>query len=462
MEHTRIIISDLHVGIQDEFDIFANPGSNKHALFTGFLNYLRNQTEPIELVINGDFIDFLQLRPWNDLNRKAALKKITEIVAKSPAAFSSLGNFLSESRHKLKILPGNHDVELAYPEVGQVLRDAILQSVPEAKDRLDFFGPPDSTRTTYRPRINGILVQIEHGNEGDPFNSLNYTTLFNDAEMGTKEFSYPPGTKLVYDIMNDFKEEFRFVDLLKPEMPAVVLILLALKPFMTALGIPGITVNLMGAVSNSVEAVLRRKFGGEPLGAKPSAEVPDSDADALETLLSRTFPDEKPPKSWQMETFLSGNEEPGAAPNPTLGPRFTKVRLWLLSWALQGLARFQAIKQGKAIFNNDHPNNPAAIGARTRLEGDVKVVVFGHTHEALKTEFTEGLYVNSGTWADMVALPQNGREEMLKWLDAVAHNDFERTAYPTYIKIKPIRSGISVSLNLWTDVGEQQLWAKNI
>jgi len=68
--------------------------------------------------------------------------------------------------------------------------------------------------------------------------------------MGTKEFSYPHGTKLVYDIMNDFKEEFRFVDLLKPEMPAVVLILLALKPFMTALGIPGITVNLMGAVSN--------------------------------------------------------------------------------------------------------------------------------------------------------------------------------------------------------------------
>jgi hypothetical protein len=162
-----------------------------------------------------------------------------------------------------------------------------------------------------------------------------------------------------------------------------------------------------------------------------------------------------------VEVFLGSSEVPGVT-DPTLGPKLTKIRLWLLSWALQSLARFQAIKQAEEFLNADHPHNPAAIGARSRLMGDVKLVVFGHTHEALKTEFAEGLYVNCGTWADLVALPRDDRDAMLRWLYDVAANKFERTAYPTYVKIEPASSGVDVSLNLWTDAGEKRLWAKNI
>ena len=373
MEHTRIIISDLHVGQNDNFDIFATPGSNKHTLFTEFLNFLRDQTNPIELVINGDFIDFLQLRPWNDLSRQAALQKIKDIVAKSPTVFSGLGNFLKDSRHRLKILPGNHDVELAYPEVGQVLRNAILQTVPDANDRFDLFGPPSATRTTYRPKINGILIQIEHGNEGDPFNSLNYTKLFNDAETDTEEFAYPPGTELVYDIMNGFKEKFNFVDVLKPEMPAVPIILLALKPVMAARGIPGTTINLLGTVGNWIDSILRRKFAGQPLGpidSKPSAEEQASDADAaLEILLAKTFPDKEHPTIYEMESFLSNDVIPGShAATLSLmswvGSTSKKIRVWLLSYALQALVRFQAVNQGEDFFKKDHPDDRVAKGAK--------------------------------------------------------------------------------------------------
>jgi UDP-2,3-diacylglucosamine pyrophosphatase LpxH len=460
MEHTIIIISDLHVGQNDDFDIFAAPGSNKRALLTDFLNHVRAQANPIELVINGDFIDFLQLRPWNDLNRGVALKKIQNIVNKSPSVFTSLGGFLNDSRHRLKILPGNHDVELAYPEVGQVLRDAILESAKGAEERLELFGPKHP-RTTYRPEINGVLVQIEHGNEGDPFNSLNYTTLFNDAETGTKNFSYPPGTKLVYDLMNNFKEKLRFVDLLKPEMPAVVLVLLALKPFMAALGMPALAVKGLEAVGNSIVAMLRRKIAGKPLGVKAGAEMSAGDEDDMEKFLSTTFPGKNHPTIQEMEVFLGGQEGLGGT-DPNLGPKFKRVRLWFLSWALQALTRFQMVNQGDAFFKADHRNNAAAIGAHSRLQANVKVVVFGHTHEALKAEFAEGIYVNSGTWADLIALPQGGHAAMLKWLDDVAANSFERTAYPTYVKLEPVGNGISVSLNLWSNVGERILWAKDI
>jgi len=462
MEHTRIIISDLHVGQGDDFDIFSRPGSGKQKAFADFLKYARERRDPVELVINGDFIDFLQLRPWKDLSRNTALTKINDIVAKSAPVFDSLGAFLSDERHRLKILPGNHDVELAYPEVGNVLRDAILKSAQGAGDRLELFGPPNQTRSTYRPTINGVLVQIEHGNAGDPWNSLNYTNLFNDAEAKSSEFSYPPGTNFVYNIMNDFKEKFKFVDLLKPEMPSVLLILLALKPIMASLKVPAVAINGLGVAGNSIISMIRRKVTGMPLGPKPAAGVPASDVDDLEAFLAKTFPAGKPPNDWQMDVFLSSQHVAGDEA-ASLGPKLTKVRLWLVSWALQVLARFQAANQGEAFYNADHPRNAAAIGAQERLKkGKVKLVVFGHTHEALKTEFKEGLYVNSGTWADLVALPKDGRDAMKSWLDSVATNTFQRTTYPTYVTVEPAGGGVSVSLNLWTDTGGRPLWQKNI
>ena len=462
MEHTRIIISDLHVGQGDDFDIFSRPGSGKQGAFAEFMKYARERRDPVELVINGDFIDFLQLRPWKDLSRATALTKIKDIVAKSAPVFDGLGAFLADERHRLKILPGNHDVELAYPEVGNVLREAILKSAQGAGDRLELFGPPNQTRTTYRPTINGVLVQIEHGNEGDPWNSLDYTRLFNDAEAKTSEFSYPPGTDFVYDIMNGFKETFKVVDLLKPEMPSVLLLLVALKPIMASLKVPALAVNLLGVAGNSIVSMIRRKVTGLPLGPKPTAGIPASDTDDLEAFLAKTFPADPAPNALQMDVFLSSQQVPGDA-SASLGPRLTKVRLWLVSWALQVLARFQAANQGEAFFKADHPDSATAKGARKRLEkGEVKLVVFGHTHEALKTEFKEGLYVNSGTWADLVALPRDGRDAMLSWLDSVADNTFERATYPTYVTIEPAGGGVSVSLNLWTDTGGRPLWQKNI
>lgn len=169
MDSTRIIISDIHVGQNDEFDIFAGPG--KSELFAAFIDYVRGHDNPVELIINGDFVDFLQLRPWNDLSRATALTKINSIVAGSSRFFDDLGRVLQKPENRIVILPGNHDVELAYPEVGKALRGAILKSAPSAGDKIQMFDSNQARRTTYRPSINGVHVQIEHGNANDPFNA---------------------------------------------------------------------------------------------------------------------------------------------------------------------------------------------------------------------------------------------------------------------------------------------------
>ncbi len=457
MEYSVIIISDLHVGQNDDFDIFAAPGSNKHALFTSFMDHVRKQPNPIELVINGDFVDFLQLHPWNDLSRTTARKKIEDIVTKSPSVFRDLGTFLSDPRHKLTILLGNHDVELAYPEVGKVLREAILSSSPKAADRYELL----DKRTSHNPTVNGVLVHIEHGNRGDEWNWLNYDPLFIDAELGTKKFKYPPGTKLVYETMNAFKVKLRFVDLLKPEMPAVILLLMALKPGMAILALPKVALSKLNSISNGILSSLLQGLGGAPLGetkkSPKQASVNARLADYYAAIRPVDFPGVD-----DVQWFLTTSEPANASGAEVLGPRFDYVRLKFLSWAFYHLNRFKAAQEGEAFYQRNHPSTPDSKGAETCFEGNVKVVVFGHTHEALKTEFTKGVYVNSGTWADVIRMPRDDKDSMLAWLKTVANNTFKRTAEPTYVRIEPSGQGVSVSLNQWTGSGEHELWQKNI
>ena len=454
MEHTRIIISDLHVGLKDEFDIFAS--ADKPQLFASFIQHLRGLQRPVELIINGDFVDFLQLRPWNDLSRGAALKKIESIVRESSYFFDELGNLLQDPQHQLVILPGNHDVELAYPQVGQVLRNSILKTAPGAANRIRMFDTPDARRTSYIPKINGVVVRVEHGNEGDPWNSLNYNALFTDAETGASNFSYPPGTKLVYETMNEFKDQLKFVDLLKPEMPAVALLLVALKPLMSARKVPTASLIAIDKLGNGVITALRRALSGAPLGVEEEAKSATVE-DKLVNYFARELP-KKRISDWSVEQFLYGQE----AVEGALGIMPKKVKLWLVSWALRGLARFQAKKRGTQFYLDNHPKNSAAKGAKTRFEGEVKIVVFGHTHEALKTEFGARVYVNSGTWANLIELPKDAGSAMLEWLQALADNKFEKTAFPTFVQIEPAAQGVSVSLNSWSLKGANTLWIKNI
>jgi len=95
--------------------------------------------------------------------------------------------------------------------------------------------------------------------------------------------------------------------------------------------------------------------------------------------------------------------------------------------------------------------------------GKVKVVIYGHTHEALKTEFDDGcLYVNSGAWANLVKLPKSKDfAELFRWSRKLADNTFERTAFPTFVRIDPSDGGVIVGLHLWK-AKDEELWKKDI
>ena len=255
---TRVIISDLHLGKNDDFDIFKADG--KEDAFEAFLAHCGKLAGPVELIINGDFGDFLQLKPWDIYKasgkvsiQKQALSKATEIVQESARIFKTLGDFLANPKTRIVVLLGNHDVELAYDDVWAVIQKAILGASGD-KDRLRFI----NRATQHNFRVGGVLVHVEHGNIGDPWNEIVYKELFEAAETNS-EFQFPPGTRFVYQVMNEYKEKLYFVDLLKPEVPAVPLLLVRLEPFQSVMKLPQTSLNFMRTLKQDFIGRVRKR-----------------------------------------------------------------------------------------------------------------------------------------------------------------------------------------------------------
>src|SRR5215471_6562818 len=137
------VISDLHIG--GEYSKPGEPGDRGFRLCTHidtlaqFVNAVaqRGTQERLntELVINGDFVDFLAEKtvvPHAEANEaKTAWRPFIEdpgqaarilgrIIKRDRLFFNALKEFLRVG-HRLTVLLGNHDIELSFPVVRRLL-----------------------------------------------------------------------------------------------------------------------------------------------------------------------------------------------------------------------------------------------------------------------------------------------------------------------------------------------------
>jgi UDP-2,3-diacylglucosamine pyrophosphatase LpxH len=141
-----------------------------------FLNHIQTQAEgkPIELVLNGDIFDFdsvmsLPNKPiykinWLETRRglfprqEKSIFKIQVILEEHSLFIDALAKFVRNG-NKVVIIPGNHDVELHFPEVQAEVRKA-LTLMPEQQERVVF------PNWFY---ISNSDTLIEHGHQQDPY-----------------------------------------------------------------------------------------------------------------------------------------------------------------------------------------------------------------------------------------------------------------------------------------------------
>jgi hypothetical protein len=81
------------------------------------------------------------------------------------------------------------------------------------------------------------------------------------------------------------------------------------------------------------------------------------------------------------------------------------------------------------------------------------VVIHGHTHSAKAYEVGAGMYINAGTWARLLRLPDSEAplEEWRDFLTGLANGADSGTARPTFARVIHEDDRTSATLFQWED-----------
>src|SRR5918911_4457979 len=161
-----VFVSDSHIGGDPGCDGFESPEK-----LQALLQELSEHQGPVELVLAGDFFDFLQISPPSSVTDRA------ELTINRPEyreMFEALGGFAAGEQHRVVYMPGNHDAEAWWnPQVQKTLRKNGL--VDEfALSYLASLGTDEKRFTIY----------CEHGNQFDPPNYIENYAESLDTPLG--------------------------------------------------------------------------------------------------------------------------------------------------------------------------------------------------------------------------------------------------------------------------------------
>lgn len=434
--NTRVfVISDIHLG--GDPAMMSRPYLLEH--FIDQLPLQLEAGESLELVIAGDFIDFLAIQPYADITSDAAdvIKKLEAVTAPSSATsgvFDALSRHIAGG-HRLTILVGNHDVELALPSAQAYLLNRMDASPYE----LRFW---DDGRAY---RIGGAL--IEHGNAYDGANANDWAGLRNLASAQSRarapELSVRPsaGSQLVTTVINDLKNRYPFISKLQPEGELLALLLLALEP--------GLRVEfgkIVNIFSTQILASAPPVAGERPISSKTlsngkaDVELLEAFGEAYEALLSPPRQEISAATAWLRSWRKPNNES--LAEIIKKGDPIPELRLKQLRAAMKRLLHDDASADldGSAEQYGDEAKRMLAA-----VEG-LDVVVMGHTHLPRCKLYDKGIYINCGTWIDRFFVPphvlsdESGKELEVFLRQLISPNSVSALD-PTYAELLIARNG---------------------
>lgn len=433
------VISDLHFGgtktNQKNFQIF-----NQGKRLAAFINRLSEESpdKHLGLVLNGDIVDFLAENKATYLDTQQAVEKLSRIYHDDSfnMVWLALENFVSKPQRTLVLVLGNHDVELALPEVKSWLIDKLSNSNAENRGRIIY----SVDGAGFSCEVGDKRVLCVHGNEVDEWNVVDYFQLLKvqrSLNRGNQPEPWQPnaGTQMVVDVMNEIKKDFPMVDLLKPEIKAVIPTILALDPKQTKK-----IQKILQLQSVSQEDKQRIREGLLNTNELASSSNNSKEQEELEKLLMKTFNLEQPDNVASL--LMQANERiekglPASAANsdttPLLGIRDTfqsiKDRVSYL-----GQKKSLQLCLKCALDNDDSFSIDGSDDVFTELDAiispDIDYIIAGHTHlaRAKPRRNGNGYYYNSGTWIRLIELKAdnlNNNDEFDQIFKAFSQSDIE-------------------------------------
>lgn len=401
------VISDLHLGGAEGFQMCTPDGRKRLAKFIDWVTTQpKADGDEKRLVINGDIVDFLAEEKEGGgyaaftQDQDQAVETFARIAKSCKDIFAALKRFLAEDGH-LVLMLGNHDIELSFPKLRRELHRQL--------------GPGSIELVSDNEAYSVGRVLIEHGNRYDPWNMVNHgrlRALCSAMSRGETSAAFPaqPGSELVANVMNPIKQTFGFVDLLKPETGAVVPIL----PLLDAAKWN----EVRQALRRKIESWQRDRFTAEGVPAETDYVAGDDEQDAAEPVeLPQELKDPLDEADRAAREILDkGGDEVGWIQD-------LPARLILKKFRL----RRETLESSFKVEEEE----PEYLKAAKTLAGrGFDVILFGHTHLAKRKVFPGYVYLNTGTWADLMRLPAGiyGPDEdaafklFQVFLDDVKHN----------------------------------------
>ncbi len=405
------VVSDLHLGGGKGFQIF----NQKDALSW----FVRNTAEDspdkrIGILLNGDVVDFLAEEPFKYLDPKGAIKKLERILVDDSFAevWKAFMYFIQKENRFLIIQLGNHDVELALPQVQNFLRKRLCKNNQDSRGRLIF----STNGNGYLCKVGGADVLCLHGNEKDAWNPVDFNNLSDIIKAMNRLQEIPDwapnaGTKMVIDVMNKIKKKYKWIDLLKPETKTVPALLLALDN-----NILSKLRKVSGVLATFAKDYLRKKTGF--LSAEDADKTEMDEKLKFEKMLFDSYDTSKASLNdkigledllKQIDTDISKGIDPLDLTDSSLDEEFLGVfgALWDKIFkrspkknTRDALQKWLAEDSTFDLKRRD--NNFSEID---KMVGeDLHFVIAGHTHLQRAIKRSKGFYYNSGTWIRLMQI----------------------------------------------------------
>jgi UDP-2,3-diacylglucosamine pyrophosphatase LpxH len=210
LRRIKIIVNDFHIGkgpvLKDgTINILEDFRFGKQ--FAEFLNYYQAgeyENCEVELIINGDFLNLLQIDYLGIhtylVTERMVTHSVRSIIAGHPDVFDALREFASSPRHQIAYIIGNHDIGLLFDGPRKLLRETI--------------GPGIRFYDTYYEFDN---VRVEHGHMYEAINATDpQRFILQDPDYPEPVLNLPWASLFVANFLPKIKKERPFVDKVKP------------------------------------------------------------------------------------------------------------------------------------------------------------------------------------------------------------------------------------------------------
>jgi UDP-2,3-diacylglucosamine pyrophosphatase LpxH len=395
MRRRVFVLSDLHLGPGGSLTTF-----HEAERLCALLKSWKDGERIDELILSGDIFDFLQLEGYDGFDSALSVTRFEEI-ARNPqtrAVLDGLQSLAERPGVEITVLSGNHDPEMLADDVRDAFEGAIQRRgsvrwaddaplIPRNGKILPVWG-----RAVHLAGDEANLerqVWVVHGDRWDPSNIIDRDAV-RAATKAKAAVSLPLGSHLVFEVLSKIKRHHRWVDELKPELPAVVPLLLAIAPKEMASYLS----KHFEIPARLLVAHIRAWLGKGPTmktGEAPTTEetMPSLVAEVIAAELQRGTQIERNLFLGQLEPFLDSHPtDSSGAPllGPTTGVRGVLLRAWLR--AVRSRDRF-----GDLAGDDSTPKHAGRV-----VPPGLSALVAGHTHGARIRGDLRPRYFNSGTW----------------------------------------------------------------